>query len=191
MEVWGLSRLPPSSASLASPARALPRRAVELTFSSPAQVIGFRRYGGYLASRRALPIWPSAGKGASAPGSRTEVLIPSLGHWIPLRGIVEVWGLSRLPASSANLAFGRKGASAPRSRTEVLIPSSGHFIPLRGIVEVWGLSRLRRALPIWPSAGKGASAPRSRTEVLIPSSGHFIPLRGIVEVWGFEPQKRN
>ena len=79
-----------------------------------------------------------ARKGAPAPGSRTDVLIPSLGHYIPLRGIGGGMGIISPPAELCQFGFARKGASAPRSRTEVLIPSSGHFIPLRGIVEVWG-----------------------------------------------------
>jgi hypothetical protein len=44
------------------------------------------RYGDYLASGE-LCILGFAHKGASAPRSRTEVLIPNLDHLIPLRGI--------------------------------------------------------------------------------------------------------
>ncbi len=121
--------------------------------------------------------------GALAPGSRTEVLIPSKGHWIPLRGIGGGMGIiSPLRASSAKLASPLPfGALAPGSRTEVLIPSKGHWIPLRGIGGGMGIisplrassAKLASPLPF------GALAPGSRTEVLIPSKGHWIPLRGI------------
>ena len=62
-----------------------------------------------------------AHKGASAPRSRTDVLIPSLGHLIPLRGIVEVWGLSRRKASSAFLASPTR--ALPRRAVELTFSS--------------------------------------------------------------------
>jgi hypothetical protein len=74
------------------PTRALPRG--QSNSSSHPQLRSFDsasrnwwRYGDYLACRRALPIWAPPHKGAPAPGSRTQVLIPSLSHLIPLRGI--------------------------------------------------------------------------------------------------------
>ncbi len=74
-----------------------------------------------------------ARKGASAPRSRTEVLIPNSAHLIPLRGINGGMGITSPPGELCQFGFARKGASAPRSRTEVLIPNSAHLIPLRGI----------------------------------------------------------
>ena len=71
--------------------------------------------------------------GAIAPGSRTEVLIPNLGHLIPLRGIGGGMGIISPLGELCLFGFAHMGAIAPGSRTEVLIPNLGHLIPLRGI----------------------------------------------------------